>query len=319
MKSFYATLIALFSAFSSFAADNTVAINNGTWATNSTWTLNHTPQNGETVIVPAGITLVVNSNVKLTSATIIIKVYGTIYFEVGKLDLGPYSAVYVYPGGKIISKQDNASDKIQIGGSVVYNGSQGTLSGPAALGNAPEPIALPVKFVAYTVSSVNGGVAIQWATEEEKNADNYIVERSEDGSNWKSIATVSAAGNSSNLNTYAFTDKNSISKIAYYRVKQVDIDGHFVYTSIKAIKSSLDVATEIKVSSTASNVVVEFTKQVKGNVVVRFVTLSGQVVAQKTYSQPTGYVILNHPSLKGNYIVSISNGQDVKVAKQVVL
>lgn len=320
MKYFYTTVIALFSILSSFAADNTVNVNDGSWKTNSTWSLTHTPQNGETVIVPAGITLVVDNNVKMTAANITINVYGTLYFSVGKLDLGGNSVVNIATGGKITSEHGNPSDKIEIGGVVVYNGGQGTLMGPLTLSNAPEPITLPVKFVAYNVASVNGGVSIQWSTEEEMNADKYIVERSEDGSNWASIGVVFAAGNSSKLNDYSFTDKSSRnSKAVYYRVKQIDIDGHFVYTSVKALKSSLDATTEIKVSSSASHVVVAFAKQLKGNVVVRFVSLSGQVVAQQTYNQPAGYVILNTASLKGNFIVSISNGQDLKIAKQVIL
>lgn len=319
MKNFYATLIALFSILSAFAADNSVKVNNGSWNTASTWTLNHVPQDSETIIVPAGITLIVDNNVKMTSATINLVVYGTLHFVVGKLDLGRNSVVYVKSGGQITTKQGNPSDKIAIGGNVVYNGSQGTVPGPVTLSYGPEPIALPVKFVAYNVAAVTGGVSIQWSTEEEKNADKYIIERSGDGSNWNSIGTVAAVGNSSNLNNYSFTDKiTSTSKVAYYRVKQVDIDGHFVYTSIKAIKSGLDAAADVKVSTSINNVVVEFAKQFKGNVVVRFVSLSGQVIAQQTYTQPSGYVILNKPSLKGNYIVSISNGQDLKIAKQVI-
>ena len=319
MKNFYAILIALFSFLSSFAADNTAKVNNGVWTTNSTWTLNHAPKDGETIIIPAGYTVIVNSNVKMTSANITIYVNGTLYFEVGKLDLGPRSIVIVNSGGQITSKQENPSDKIAIGGDVVYSGSQGILNGPATLGNAPEPIALPVKFVAYNVAAVNGGISVQWSTEEEMNADKYIVERSEDGNNWISVGTVTAAGNSTNLNSYSFTDKSKTAKVVYYRVKQVDIDGHFVYTSIKAIKTNVDAATDIKVSTSSNNVVVEFAKQLKGNVVVRFVSLSGQVVAQQNYSQPSGYVILNKPSLKGNFIVSISNGQDLNIAKQVIL
>src|SRR5690242_10952859 len=116
MKHFYAILIALFSILSSFAADNTVIVDNGSWKTNSTWSLSHTPQNGETIIVPAGVTLVVEDNIKLTSANIIIKVYGTLHFSVGKLNLGASSAVYVYANGQITSAQGNPSDKIEIGG-----------------------------------------------------------------------------------------------------------------------------------------------------------------------------------------------------------
>jgi hypothetical protein len=64
---------------------------------------------------------------------------------------------------------------------------------------------------------------------------------------------------------------------------------------------------------------VAFTKQIKGNVTIRLVSLSGQVISQQTYNEPSGHVVFNQRAVKGNYIVSISNGQDVNLAKQVVL
>jgi hypothetical protein len=318
MKYFYTLALAFFASFAALSQTNQVVVNEGSWSSPGTWSLGHTPLDGETIVVPAGTTLLIDENI-VTSNNYVINVYGNLLFKVGKLNVGSGTIINISAGATITTKQGNPSDRITIGGVTKYSGSEGNITGPLVLTGTPEPIILPVKFIAYSVARVDNGVAVKWTTSEEKNAHSYVIERSEDGANWKPIATVFAAGNSSDINNYSFTDKAAFSSVVYYRVKQVDIDGIFVYTTIKSIRNDSVANSDMKVTSNASSVVVEMTKQLKGNVVVRIVSLSGQVVAQQAYNQPAGHIMLNKPSLSGNYIVSISNGHDIKLAKQIML
>jgi hypothetical protein len=319
MKHFYLTTLVLFSFLFSFSSPiNKVIVNKGKWNSSKTWSLNRVPENGDTVLIPASYSLVIDNNVKMTAENLYVRVLGNVHFAVGKLDIGYNSIVELAANATITTKQENPSDKIEMGNILKYSGSQGTITGPLVLKNGPT-VTLPVKFIGYTVARSNNGTSIQWSTSEEVNANMYVVERSEDGSTWKSIAYVAAAGNSNEVNSYSFTDKADLSKATYYRVKQVDNDGHFVYTSIKSVKVFSETNQDVRISSSSSNVVVEFNKQIKGNVVVRLVSLSGQVVNQKTFNQPEGLIILDKASFKGSYVVSVTNGHDVKIAKQVIL
>ena len=85
--------------------------------------------NGEMVIIPQNLTLIVDDNIVVSTA-VTIKIYGTLNFQVGKLKLSGSSAVYVYLGGTISSQQANASDKIEIDGVSKYTGNEGMLMGP---------------------------------------------------------------------------------------------------------------------------------------------------------------------------------------------
>lgn len=319
MKSFYLTAAVLFTFLVSFSAPvNKVIVHKGKWNNSRTWSLGRTPVSGDTVLVPKDFSLVVDNNVKMTAENIYVKVIGNIRFEVGKLDIGYNSIVELVKDATITTKQGNPSDKIELGGFLKYSGSQGTVTGPIILSNAPV-VTLPVKFIGYAVSRSNKGTAIEWSTSEEVNANMYVVERSEDGSNWNAIAYVAAVGNSTEVNNYSFTDKKPVEKTTYYRVQQVDNDGHFVYTAIKSVKLAAEQTMDVKISTAASQVVVALNKEMKGNIVVRIVSLSGQVVAQKIITKTSGLILLDKASLKGNYVVSITNGTDVKIAKQVIL
>jgi hypothetical protein len=319
MKHFYLIALAIFSLLTSHSQTNEVIVDGGKWSDNNTWSLGREPVAGETVRVPRNTRLIVDKNVVITPGNLTINIWGILDFQVGKLRLGALSTVNVFSDGTIISNQGSSSDRIEINNELRYSGSQGTLSGPMALSAGPSFTILPVKFVAYSVSGTSNGVVVKWSTSEESNASQYIIERSEDGRVWQPVGYVTAVGNSSSLNNYSYTDRGASAVLNYYRVKQVDKDGRFIYTSTKSIRNDSIHYTDVKVSSNSNNVVVAFTKQIKGNVTIRLVSLSGQVISQQTYNEPSGHIVFNQRAAKGNYIVSISNGQDVNLAKQVVL
>ncbi|HEX5025463.1 MAG TPA: T9SS type A sorting domain-containing protein, partial [Agriterribacter sp.] len=97
-------------------------------------------------------------------------------------------------------------------------------------------IILPVTFNSFAVKSEGCKALLQWETASEQNNSHFTVERSTDGSTFTAIARVGAMGNSSNLNTYKYTDESPANGINYYRITQVDFDGKHSSTEIKTVK-----------------------------------------------------------------------------------
>jgi hypothetical protein len=95
---------------------------------------------------------------------------------------------------------------------------------------------LPVKLVAFSAVKENGIAKITWQTIEEKNNDYYVIERSTDGIHFEHVTTVKGNRNSSSLITYNEYDYSPYAGISYYKLKQVDLDGSFTYSSIAAIQ-----------------------------------------------------------------------------------
>jgi hypothetical protein len=99
--------------------------------------------------------------------------------------------------------------------------------------NTPLPLgsgSLPVLFTKFDTHCTNNGAVVSWSTGSEFNANYFELQRSTNGNDWTSVATIKAAGNSSTGHTYQQPDLNG--RKAYYRIKEVDGDGHPVYTSI---------------------------------------------------------------------------------------
>jgi len=101
------------------------------------------------------------------------------------------------------------------------------------LANSSAP--LPITFILFNSSCISGGVKLTWTTAQEINSKNYNVEKSTDGTNWKVIDAVAAAGNSSVEHSYTFIDHTS-SGNTLYRIAENDMDGRQTISS--TIKSS---------------------------------------------------------------------------------
>lgn len=86
--------------------------------------------------------------------------------------------------------------------------------------------ALPVELTYFqTEVSDNQIINIRWETATEINSSHFVLERSRDAVNYKSIATVEAAGSSKTQKRYSFTDESALFGTNYYRLSQIDKDG----------------------------------------------------------------------------------------------
>jgi hypothetical protein len=303
-------------ATTSFAAAITAIAINGDWTSNSTWDLNRVPQDNDVIIIPAGKTVVITT--VLNYNTIYFQIYGTLKFLGGKITMSNSSTIYVNPGARI-KGSGSPSEQLRLGGKI-WDGSNPDVTGPemadGSTGGFVPYSTLPVKFAGFAVTRLLNDVLLQWSTSEEVNAGTYQVDRSYDAANWNAIASVKAVGTTNSLSNYSYTDKNNTAAIIYYRIRQIDNNGQFTYTSVRSVKNESN--KEVKIASVQNKILLQFPEQVKGAVMIRVVALSGQVIEEQSLTRPYGQIILN-TRIKGNYIVSVSNGQDLSVARQVIL
>ncbi len=100
-------------------------------------------------------------------------------------------------------------------------------------------MALPVTFISpYRAYKVEAGVRIEWTTASETNSSHFDIERSTNGTDFRKIGTVEAQKNSLTVHHYSTLDTRPANEMNYYRLKQVDLDGKFVYTTILAVSYS---------------------------------------------------------------------------------
>ncbi len=115
---------------------------------------------------------------------------------------------------------------------------------------------LPVELESFTAELNNNSVLLKWRTGTETNNYGFEVERSYGDEingdlNFKKIAFIPGNGTSSVPHDYGYTDIISGSSDLYYRLKQVDLDGHYDYS--KKIKIELNEPAEITLQQNYPN------------------------------------------------------------------
>lgn len=96
---------------------------------------------------------------------------------------------------------------------------------------------LPVRFNSFTAQKEQQTVRLNWITSREQNSRNFIIERSSDGAAYDSIgyrAALPAA------QRYAFTDHAPLPGPNFYRIRQVDNDGRFMYSTVQKVVMRAD-------------------------------------------------------------------------------
>ncbi len=94
---------------------------------------------------------------------------------------------------------------------------------------------LPVTLASFDVKSENGTAHLTWETTEESNSSHFEIEHSPDARTWKQVGQVRSAGESRELARYSFNHGSPVKARNYYRLKIVDADGSYTYSSIKAL------------------------------------------------------------------------------------
>ena len=91
---------------------------------------------------------------------------------------------------------------------------------------------LPVTLLSFTGHSTSTGNQLTWRTSYEFNSEGFEVQRSLDAFTWENLGFVKSHAILQDLNDYGFKDVSPSAGKNFYRLKQLDIDGRFTYSSI---------------------------------------------------------------------------------------
>ena len=90
---------------------------------------------------------------------------------------------------------------------------------------------LPVKFGNIKAIEKQNGIEIEWKVYSEENVNRYQVERSMNGITFSALGDVPAR-NVNIATNYYFFDANPLPGLSFYRLKSIDIDGKYGYSTI---------------------------------------------------------------------------------------
>ncbi len=177
-----------------------------------------------------------------------------------------------------------------------------------------EGVPLPVKLSSFTAAVVNNQNQLNWSTASESNNAGFEIESSQDGLSFNKIGFVASKSSNSNGNlSYSYQDKLAAAGTTYYRLKQVDLDGKFNYSDVKAISNKL-AANSISVFPNPTTDFVQVSGLDMDGVSVDVFNSSGKKVNAKVNADKVSLAGLAN----GIYLLKISkDGKVLKTTKVV--
>jgi hypothetical protein len=178
-------------------------------------------------------------------------------------------------------------------------------------------ITLPVNITNYEVMCNDKGALIKWTTTNEQNSDKFEIQRSTNSIDWVAIDNVAAAGNSDVQRNYQYLDLNG--GAAFYRIRQVDKDGRFIYTAIKQTNckvSQFDITLYPVPASDRLNVVIKSDQALKTD--LQIVDISGRIVSRTAtqINKGNNNIILNVNELPGGQYVLTSSDPSIIINRK---
>ncbi len=141
---------------------------------------------------------------------------------------------------------------------------------------------LPIELLIFDASVTQQGVLSIWKTATETNNDYFLVEKSTDGVHFETTGMVDGAGNSTEIKSYSYLDKEPFNGLSYYRLKQVDFDGAFSYSEIIAVRITGTLG-EIHIFPNPANEILQFDFEMDrtGKTTVQILDVLGNVVVEE--------------------------------------
>ncbi|CAG5002988.1 hypothetical protein DYBT9275_03020 [Dyadobacter sp. CECT 9275] len=178
--------------------------------------------------------------------------------------------------------------------------------------------ALPLYISGLKAVKTANEVRLSWEVYSQKNGQGFEVQRVYADKNKLPVTLGSVPLRDDALGRYTFTDKNPLSGINYYRLKQIDKDGRFEFSRVVAIHiQELDQLT-VSPSPATDMVRLTFLAAKEGTGKMEIWNTSGQQVKEAELSIKNGFnsARLDISRLNaGLYLVKLKTGDQMQVQK----
>lgn len=172
---------------------------------------------------------------------------------------------------------------------------------------------LPVEITSFSGKSMSGYNTLDWSTAAEVNNAFFILDHSADGINFTQVAELPGAGTDLDGADYRAQDFEPFNELTYYRLKQIDLNGAYKYSSVIVIQSELNEIFQIisaypnPVSETLH---IDVISPKKDDGKLSVVDFTGKVIHQTSVSLEDGLNLVSVPvdHLKsGVYMLSLTS------------
>jgi hypothetical protein len=189
---------------------------------------------------------------------------------------------------------------------------------PAQTGMVVTCYTLPVEWLDFGGYTGPDGIELLWSTASETNNAYFDIQRAGPDGAFTSIGRVEGAGNSSQINRYAFTWTEPAEGDNYFRIRQVDFNGDYDYSGTIYIRNAPKSQIDYSISPL-------FNEQISVNVrepeAVLFLVLyneMGQILLRSPLQEGDNFIDAQQLAA-GSYVAAICNREGEILSRNLML
>lgn len=182
---------------------------------------------------------------------------------------------------------------------------------------------LPITLVNVSLKCAGSSVILQWQTTSEVNGGVFQIQKSANGSGgWNTIGIVDAAGSSTSLQSYQYTDAQGDGG-AFYRLCAIDNNGNATYSQVLSSDCAIPgVQVQVFPIPAKNTLNILITTNDNDMAVISLVDVNGKTIRQLAGSLQIGVNTLSldvSAVAAGEYFLKMQGGRFMEMVKVVVV
>lgn len=179
-------------------------------------------------------------------------------------------------------------------------------------------VALPATLTHFTANIINKTILLNWQVNNQLNVNYYEVEKSDNAQTYYTIQKMSVTNNETN---FSYTDKNIsyYNKPIFYRLKVVDKDGSFKYSSIIQTKiyTNNNFVSNLypTIVANGTSVTAEILSESNKKITLSLIDISGREVQKNNFNVQKGTNKINftiNTAIKSNWLFARFSAADMQ-------
>jgi hypothetical protein len=178
---------------------------------------------------------------------------------------------------------------------------------------------MPLTWMHFRGNNVQENVLLEWGITNEVNNGFFKIEKSRDGKQFETLATIDAETGKTQAN-YSFTDLHPFI-LNYYRISQTDNDGRKSYSATIQVKRNMNKSQKPVINVQAGYIYVQTAASTAGKGSLELYSIEGRKVSSQkiVLTKEVSLYKIEKPAQTGTYLLQIlNNGVKMYAGKVMV-
>lgn len=176
---------------------------------------------------------------------------------------------------------------------------------------------LPVTLLSFTGLAVDKYNKLEWTTASELNSDYFAVEKSMDGYRFNLLETVDAAGESHSILHYNLNDALPYKNVTYYRLKETDLNGDFVYSKTISLQSKSSATFDYTYNAANNQLIISCNDCKKESTTIILIDAMGRTIYSSVFSE-TNFIVTTDAFAKGAYTIQLTTDSNLETFRLLI-